>query len=79
MEPMLKETFITGDVVEFKHSNRIVLSAMKTENSFVLYHLFHPEYGVYTAEETELRYVAHLTEMDMMLEKLDNVGLKATA
>ena len=73
MKPMMKEKFMPGDVVEFKGVNRIVLTQMTMETGIEICHIYHPERGVYSAYPDELKYVDHLTEMDMMLEQLDKI------
>ena len=73
MKPMMKEKYMPGDVVEYKGSNRIVLTQMTMQTGTEICHVYHPEKGVFSAYPDELKYVAHLTEMDIMLERLDKV------
>lgn len=74
-----KDNYISGDVVLFKGSNRIVLNRVEIPDQVVMYHIFHPDKGIYTAIDDELQYVGHLDEMDKMIKKLNEVGLKETA
>lgn len=73
MKPMIKEFYMPGDVVTYKGINRIVLNKVEVDDRSTLYHIFHPERGVYTVDGDELEYIAHLTEMDIMLERLDKI------
>ena len=70
---MMKKLYVIGDVVSYKGVNRIVLNKVEVDDRSTLYHIFHPERGVYTVDGDELEYVAHLTEMDIMLEQLDKI------
>lgn len=79
MKKRTKLIFKPGDVVKFHGHKRIVLGTVRTGDDQLLYQVFSPERGVYSAGDWEMEYIDHLNEFDQMTSKLSEMSLEASA
>lgn len=75
-----KETSILkpGDIVSFRNVNRIVLNEVNIKDDHInmkMYHIFHPERGVYSAFRDELYYVGHSDKWGDLMKEFESFEL----
>lgn len=79
MRSKKKTEFYPGDIVSFHNRKWIVLEKVEFEDRPPIYHIFCPEYRVYSALEDELNYIDHLFEFETLVGKFDEIELSKTA
>lgn len=75
-----KTDFNPGDIVLFHKRKWIVLEKVEfAEDRPPVYHIFCPNYRVYSALDYEMKYVDHLFEFETLVGKFEELELNKTA
>ena len=70
---------IVGDVVKFKKTKRILLNKTIMSTGIEIYHIYHPERGVYSAYREELVYIDHLESWDNIIKEFNTICMDKSA